>query len=398
MAGRDKLTAVGVRAITKPGRHSDGGGLYLRVKPSGSKSWSFMWKRQGLQREIGLGAFPDTSLKLARTKASLAREGLAAGEDPRSILRPVPIQTFKETALACMAERKLEDMNPKTKRKWERTAFEHCKVWQNRPVESLNRDDVYRVLSPIWNKTPETGRIVRSQLEIIFNYAKGRGWIQGENPAIWKGGLESVLKPVSRKGVKHHAAMPYDQIPDFFKELQKGEAIAARALEFTILTATRTSEALKSTIDEFNLENAIWTLPETRMKSGRSHAVPLSPRAVEIITEMRSSSISQYIFPGNKAKRPLSNMSMSMLLRRMEYEDITVHGFRSTFRDWAGDRTHFSREVAEAALSHAIGDTVERSYRRQSALEKRKSLMEAWDQFCTGSSSSNVVPIYASST
>ena len=220
MASRDKLTTTGVKALKKAGRHSDGGGLYLRVKPTGTKSWSFMWKRQGLQREFGLGAFPDVSLKLARTKATKAREALASGIDPRQALSPPTVHTFADTAIACMTERQIESMNPKTKRKWERNAFEHCRDWKSRPIESLTRDDVYRVLSPIWNKTPETGRIMRSQLEIIFNYAKGRGWMKGENPALWKGGLESILKPVSRTGVKHHAAMPYDQIPIFFEELK----------------------------------------------------------------------------------------------------------------------------------------------------------------------------------
>ena len=394
MGGRNKLTNTALRAITRPGRHSDGGGLYLRVKPTGRKSWSFMWKRQGLQREIGLGAFPDVSLKNARTKAAKAREALAEGLDPREILKPPKVYTFKDTAIACMAERKLDTMNPKTKRKWERTAFEHCKDWQNRPVESIHRDDVYRVLSPIWNRTPETGRIVRSQLEIIFNYDKGRGWLKAESPALWRGGLETVLRPVSRKNVKHHPAMLYKDLPTFMDELKVRDAIAARALEFTILTASRTSEVLNAVIQEFDLTNALWIIPSERMKSGRQHRVPLSMRTVEIINDMRSAKVSDYIYPGQKSNQPLSNMSMSMLLRRMGYNDVTVHGFRSTFRDWAGDCTPFSREVAEAALSHSIGDLVERSYRRKDALEKRRSLMEQWAGYCAGISSEKVVPLY----
>jgi len=394
MGERNKLTSTALKAIKKPGRHSDGGGLYLRVKQTGRKSWSFMWKRQGLQREIGLGAFPDVSLKIARTKAAKAREALAKGLDPREILKPPKVYTFKDTAIACMAERKLDNMNPKTKRKWERTAFEYCKDWQNRPVDSIHRDDVYRVLSPIWNRTPETGRIVRSQLEIIFNYAKGRGWLKAENPALWRGGLETVLRPVSRKNVKHHPALPHKDLPAFMRELKKRDAIAARALEFTILTAARTSETLNAVIQEFDLINALWIIPSDRMKSGRSHRVPLSVRTVEIIKDMRSAKVSDYIYPGQKPNQPLSNMSMSMLLRRMGYNDVTVHGFRSTFRDWAGDCTSFSREVAEAALSHSVGDIVERSYRRKDALEKRRGLMEQWSDFCSGISSDKVVPLY----
>ena len=285
-------------------------------------------------------------------------------------------------------------MNPKTKRKWERTAFEHCRDWKNRPIDSLNRDDVYRMLSPIWSNTPETGRIVRSQLEIIFNYAKGRGWLIGENPAIWKGGLETVLKPVSRKNVKHHGAMDSADLPSFIAALHKREAIAARALEFTILTATRTSETLNAQYSEFDLENNLWVLPPHRMKSGRAHSVPLSPRATDIIKEMGLAPVSSFVFPGNKPARPLSNMSMSMLLRRMGHDTVTVHGFRSTFRDWAGDFTSYPREVAEAALSHSIGNTVERSYRRKNALEKRRGLMNSWALFCLNADHSKVVPLH----
>ena len=394
MASHNKLTSAGVKAISKPGRHSDGGGLYLRVKPTGGKSWSFMWKRQGLQRELGLGPFPDVSLKAARVKATTAREALAVGNDPRSALKPAVIHTFGETARDCMSERNLDKMNPKTKRKWERTSFEHCRDWRNRPIESINRDDVYRVLSPIWNKTPETGRIVRSQLEIIFNYAKGRGWMKGENPALWKGGLEAVLKPVTRKNVKHHAAMPYDGIPEFMVALKASDATAARALELTILTAARTSEVLKATVGEFDLDARLWVLPADRMKSSRPHNVPLSPRAVELVQEMRRASTSPFIFPGQNPTRPLSNMSMTMLLRRMNQNDITVHGFRSSFRDWAGDCTTFPREVAEAALSHSVGDAVERSYRRKDALEKRRTLMQAWSDYCSGKPSADVVTLY----
>lgn len=394
MAGYNKLSSIGVKAISKAGRHSDGGGLYLRVKPTGGKSWSFMWKRQGLQREIGLGPFPDVSLKAARVKATTAREALASGIDPRMALKPAVVYTFGDTARSCMSERKLDEMNPKTKRKWERTTFEFCKDWHSRPIESINRDDVYRVLSPIWNNTPETGRIVRSQLEIIFNYAKGRGWMQGENPALWKGGLEAVLKPVTRKNVKHHAALPYENIPEFMANLKERDAIAARALELTILTAARTSEVLKATTDEFDLHLGLWVVAEDRMKAGRAHIVPLSDRAIEILHEMTSVSTSPFIFPGQKPNKPLSNMSMAMLLRRMGYDDITVHGFRSTFRDWAGDCTSYPREIAEAALSHSIGNAVERSYRRKDAIEKRRGLMVSWAEFCSGSNSENVVAFH----
>ena len=394
MAATRKLTDTAIRRIKKAGRHSDGGGLYLRVKASGGRSWSFMWKREGLQRELGLGAYPDTTLKLAREKAKDAREALSSGIDPRTALRPPQIITFLQTAKACMEARKLDEMNPKTKRKWERTALERCKHLHNRPIESIEREDILKVLTPIWDATPETGRIVRSQLEIIFNYAKGRRWHKGENPAQWKGGLEAVLKPIDRSNVKHHRAMGYDDVPALITMLQDRDAIAAKALEFTILTAARTSETLKAVAREFDLEASLWTIPGGRMKSGRLHKVPLSDRAIQIVSEMRSAPVSDYIFPGQSPNRPLSNMSMTMLLRRMKIDDITVHGFRSSFRDWAGDKTSFAREVAEAALSHSVGDVVERSYRRGDALDKRRALMNQWADFCLRKNTSEIVRLH----
>jgi len=218
--------------------------------------------------------------------------------------------------------------------------------------------------------------------------------MKGENPALWKGGLEAVLKPITRKNVKHHAAMHYDDIPTFMVALKASDAIAARALELTILTASRTSEVLKATSDEFDLNAGQWVLSADRMKSGRPQTVPLSLRADEIVREMRCASTSPFIFPGQNPARPLSNMAMTMLLRRMNQNDITVHGFRSTFRDWAGDCSAFPREVAEAALSHSVGDAVERSYRRKNALEKRRLLMQAWSDYCSGTNSADVVLLY----
>ena len=382
VSGLHKLTATKAKSLTKTGRHSDGGGLYLRVQNGGRKSWLFMWKRQGVQREIGLGSFATVTLKIARQKAQTARDALANGSDPRTALNPPTSKDFLDTAKACLAARDLDSMNPKTKRKWERTAYELAKPLHRKPIETISRDDVLRIIAPIWKATPETGRIVRSQLEIIFNYAKGRGWRDAENPALWRGGLDAVLAPVSRANVKHHKAMPYDDLPAFMERLREREAVAARALEFTILTATRTSETLNAVIGEFDLDAGLWTIPSDRMKSGRAHTVPLSDRALEIAQEMRSAPVSDYIFPGQRPNRPLSNMSMSMLLRRMKIEKITVHGFRSTFRDWAGDLTRYEREVAEAALSHSIGDVVERSYRRGNALEKRRGLMQDWSTYC----------------
>ena len=394
MAAIEKFTDTAIRKLKKAGRHSDGGGLYLRVKGTGSKSWSFMWKRDGLQREIGLGAYPNTSLKLAREKATTAREALAGGIDPRVALRPPKLITFLDTAMACMDARKLDTMNPKTKRKWERTALERCKHLHSRPVESIEREDILRILTPIWDATPETARIVRSQLEIILNYAKGRQWRKGDNPAQWKGGLDAVLQPIDRSKVRHHPAMDYNDVPAFIMLLRAREAVSAMALEFTILTGARTSEVLLAVPNEFDLEKALWTLPAERMKSGRPHVVPLSPCALKIVTRLLAAQSGDYVFPSNRPSRPLSNLAMLMLLRRMKVTGITVHGFRSSFRDWAGDRTSFSREIAEAALAHSVGNAVERSYRRQNALDKRRNLMNLWADYCLGVNNTKVVQLH----
>lgn len=394
MSGLHKLTATGAKALTKTGRHSDGGGLYLRVQNGGRKSWLFMWKRNGVQREIGLGSFQTVNLKAARSKAQIARDALARGEDPKVSLTTPETKTFLDAAQACLTARDLDSLNPKTRRKWERTAFEIAKPLHRKPVADVKREDILKILTPIWQATPETGRNVRSHLEIIFNYAKGREWSDAENPALWKGGLEAVLPALNRANVKHHPAMPYDDLPAFIERLRERPATAAKALEFTILTAVRTSEALNAAIGEFDLDAGIWTIPAGRMKSGRAHTVPLSNRAIEIVRDMRATPISDYVFFGQRPNRPLSNMSMTMLLRRMKVENVTVHGFRSTFRDWAGDRTRYAREVAEAALSHSVGDVVERSYRRGDALEKRRSLMTEWGNFLYDNLKEKVVFLY----
>ena len=395
MAGKEKLSTTGVKALKAIGRHSDGGGLYLRIQAGGRKSWIFTWKRQGVQRDLGLGSFKDVSLANARRKAAKARDALAEGKDPRDVLRPPPEKTFLDTAKACLAARKLDQMSPKTKRKWERTAYEFAKPLHSRAVGSVTREDVLNVLEPIWERTPETGRIVRAQLEIIFDYAKGRYWSKSENPAKWKGGLETVLTLPSRKDVKHHAAMPYSQIPAFMDRLRERDAISARALEFTILTMTRTSETLDAVWSEFDMERRLWTIPSARMqKTKEAHQIPLTERALHILKKQNEMRLSEYVFPGQRTNRPLSNMSMLNLLKRMREDEITVHGFRSTARDYIGNETNHEREIAEQALSHQIGNEVERSYRRGRALDKHRRLLEDWERYCLGGGKSDVVRIY----
>lgn len=394
MAGKEKLSTTGVRSLKAIGRHSDGGGLYLRIQSGGRKSWIFTWKRQGVQRDLGLGSFKDVSLAQARKKASKAREALADGKDPRDVLRPPPEKTFLDTSRACLEARKLDQMSPKTKRKWERTAYELARPLHSKAVGSVTREDVLSMLEPIWERTPETGRIVRAQLEIIFDYAKGRYWSKSENPAIWKGGLDAVLTLPNRRGVTHHAAMNYNEIPSFMELLRQRDALSAKALEFTILTMCRTSEALNAVWSEFDFEKRVWTIPANRMKTKVVHEIPLTDRVLEILKELNETRLSEYVFPGQRVGRPLSNMAMLNLLGRMGRKDLTVHGFRSTARDWVGNETNHQREIAEQALSHIVGNEVERSYRRGRAIDKHRRLLEDWERYCLGQSSAKLVQIY----
>ena len=253
-----------------------------------------------------------------------------------------------------------------------------------------------KVLKPIFERTPETGRQTRYRIEYVLDYATTLGMREGDNPARWRGHLKTLFGTTKRETKKHFAAMPYSQIPEFMTDLRERDAMAALALEFTILTCARTSETLEAQWPEINFDDGLWTVPAARMKMKREHAVPLSDRVLEILNELYPNRTSDkgYVFPGARPNRPLSNMSMNMLLRRMKIENATTHGFRSTFRDYAGDCTSFSREVAEAALSHAVGGAVERSYRRSDALEKRRALMQSWADYCGGEQTGEVVRLH----
>ena len=262
------------------------------------------------------------------------------------------------------------------------TLTEYCVAIQSRKVSTIGTDDVLKVLNPIWTKKAETASRLRGRIERVLDFAKARGWRTGENPALWRGHLKNVL-PVRQKLTRgHHAAMPYNQVPAFLEDLRGHQAMAARALEFLILTAARSGEVYEAKWVEIDLEAAVWTVPANRMKAGREHRVPLTDAALAILKPLNEAKQSDYIFPGYKSGRPLSIMAMTMLMRRMKLGHLTVHGFRSAFRDWAGDATAFPRELAEAALAHVVGDMTERAYRRSDALEKRRELMNAWDNFC----------------
>lgn len=348
-------------------------------------SWLFLWKVDGHRREMGLGSFRSVPLAVARDLAKAAREDVAAGRDPiaaRNARRAGNI-SFGEAADKYIEEMEPSWRNAKHRYQWRETLKTYAAPLRPTPVSQITTDRVLAVLKPLWLTKSETAIRLRGRIERVLDWAKAKHHRSGENPAAWKGNLKELLPllPAKRKRVKHHPAMPFADVPAFMGKLQKQMGIAARALEFCILTAARSGEVAGAKWSEIDFAAKTWTVPGERMKAGLLHRVPLSGRAVAILREMEKLRTSEFVFPGAKDSRPLSDMALTQLLRRMGL-DVTTHGFRSSFRDWAGDRTAFPREVAEAALAHLVGDEVERAYRRGDALEKRRKLMVAWADHC----------------
>ena len=395
----NKLSARAIEASNNKRRLGDGGGLWLNVATSGTKSWVFRWTpRGGKPREMGIGPYPEITLASARKVAADSRSIVAEGKDPkivRDLGRVVP-KTFAEVVPDFLNDKKSGWSNPKSLHQWNKSLTQDCRAIADRPISEINTHDVLKVLRPMWERIPETASRTRSRIEALLNYAKSQSLREGENPAAWKGHLEYSLPKRDKLDRGHHAAMPYEEVPQFIERLRHLDTLSARALEFCILTATRTKETLHAVWSEIDLEQALWTLPPERMlKNKREHRVPLSPRAIELLQPLLDLRTSEYVFPGMKPGRPLSLMSMEMLLRRMKIESATPHGFRSSFRDWAGDKTNFPREIAEASLSHVVGSTIEQAYRRSDALEKRRALLDAWSDYCSGVDNVNrVVHLY----
>jgi integrase len=394
----NQLTARQVETLSEPGRYGDGAGLYVVVGPNGSKKWVFRFMLAGQRRDMGLGPAGKGGLALAqaRAAASEARDLVRSGVDPIERRRadqqlpaaPAKKPTFGEMATALVESLSPEWRNAKHRQQWRNTLANDAACLMSMSVDEVRTGDVLAVLQPIWLKKPETASRLRGRIERVLDYAKTLGHRNGENPALWRGHLANVLPRRQKLTRGHHPALPYDEVPAFVALLREREAAAARALEFTIITAARSGEVYGMTWDEVDLQRELWIVPAVRMKGGREHRVPLSPRAVELVQQMerlRSHDGRDCpVFPGAKGGRPMSNMAMEMTLRRMGRGDITVHGFRSSFRDWAGECTHFPREVAEAALAHLVGDATERAYRRGDALAKRRALMEAWAEYIQG--------------
>lgn len=379
----NKLSARTVVTLKEAGRHSDGGGLYLVVDKSGAKRWTFLFKWEGKPKEMGLGGLKGVSLAKARERATAAREQVADGVNPitaRRTLQPDAV-TFGAFAIMLLDEIENQWRNEKHRKQWRTTLMTYAASISETPVENITTDDILAVLRPIWTSKPETAARVRARIERVLDAARAKGLLAGENPARWRGHLDRLLPQRRKLSRGHHAALPYCEIPAFMRRLSQRSAMAARALEFTILTAARSGETLRATWAEIDTERKLWTLPADRMKAGREHRVPLSQQALKLLNPLRELSDGELVFPGQKSGQPLSVMAMEMMLRRMEVE-VTVHGFRSSFRDWVGEETEVAREVAEAALAHSVGDATERAYRRGDALERRRKLMDAWATFC----------------
>ena len=410
----NKLVAKQVAAITKPGKHSDGNGLYLLVKPNGNRSWVLLLIGGGQRREMGLGTPDAVPLAAARKLAADAKAAFAEGRDPiaeRVEVRPQPTETLAVilpgpkrrmrsqggVTFWDFADRLIDDIedgfrNDKHRKQWRATLKTHGAKLCEMDIASIGTDDIVATLQPIWLMVPETARRVRGRIERVLDTARVAGHREGENPARWKGHLE-LMMPKQRKSKGHHAAMPYAQVPDFYRKLKLRPATAARALEFAILTAARTGEVIGMTWGEVDFENQLWTIPALRMKAEAEHSVPLTDRAMALLNALKPKTLEPHrlVFPAQRGGK-LSNMAMSMLLRRMGIEGVTVHGFRSSFRDWAGEETNFERETVEMALAHTVGSKAERAYRRGRALAKRRALMEAWETYCLGGVSTGASP------
>jgi integrase len=385
----NRLTAKAVEKYKNAGMYADGDGLYFRVKEGGgAKGWLFRFKIDGKARAMGLGGYPVVSLAEAREKAAEARKLTRQGIDPiearDATSALVKAVTFDAAAAAYVAEFASGWKHAKTPKRWLATCTAYASpVIGDKDVAAITADDIHRILAPIWVEKHETAITLRGRLEAVLDWATVKGYRQGANPATWRGNLKHMLhspKQVRRiRPVKHHAALPWQDLPAFMVELRAREALAARALEITILCATRTMETLA--VERFEIAGDLWTIPPARMKTGKEHRIPLSAQAAAIFDSLPHLHGSTFVFPGYRAGKSLSNMAMEMMLRRMGLADITVHGFRSTFRDWAAEETNFPREIIELCLAHDIGSEVERAYRRSDLLFKRKELMQMWADY-----------------
>lgn len=398
----NRLAPRAATTIAAPGRHADGGGLYLSVGKSGKRSWVFLFRWNGRLTEMGLGGTASVTLAKAREKAADARALIADGINPLQARRESEgVPTFGEMADQFLASLQSQWRNEKHRAQWATSLKVDAAKLRQLPVDRIETADVLSVLKPIWTTKAETASRVRGRIERVLDAARAKGHRKGENPARWRGHLDHLLPARQKLTRGHHAAMPFADVPDFMASLRARNATSALALEFAILTAARSGEVRGATWAEFDLEAKVWTVPATRMKAGREHRVPLSARALAILAEVRplaGDKTDAVVFPSTTGKA-MSDAAFAALLKRMGLDgEVTPHGFRSSFRDWAGEVSTFPREVAEQALAHVVGDATERAYRRGDALEKRRRLMEAWGRYCGPQPSATVVPIKRAKT
>ena len=395
-----KLSALTVNKAKGKGLNPDGGGLYLQIGATGGKSWLFRFMRHGKAHAMGLGALHAVTLAEARVKAGDCRKLLAAGLDPLDAKKSEQLQarlaaakgtTFEACAKAYIEAHKAGWRQERHAKQWDQALAKHAyPVMGKLPVDLIDTALVMKVLEPIWQKKTETAKRLRGRIECILDWAKVREYRQGENPARWRGHLENLLaRPSKLIKVEHFAALPYAKVNGFLQSVDNQAGLAAKSLKLVIFTACRSNEVLGAAWDEIDFENKVWAIPAERMKTGKEHRVPLTAPALAILKDLKREAATEpdkepspYVFPSPKGSGFLSNISMLALLKRMERRDITVHGFRSSFRDWAAEQTNFPREVAEAALAHAIQSRVEAAYRRSDLFEKRRLLMEKWARYC----------------
>ena len=401
----ERLSALQVAKLAKPGYYPDGGNLYLQVSPTGSKSWIFRFTHRGKSREMGLGSLNAFSLAEARQRARRQRQLLVDGFDPLAIKLEAQVQrrvadasiiTFDKAAAAYIESHSPGWKNAKHANQWRSTLATYASpLFGTMPVSTVNTAQVLRVLQPIWTSKTETASRLRGRIEKVLDWAKVQGYRVGENPAAWKGHLDKLLSARNKTTpIEHHRALPWSKIGAFMEALRARPGSASLALQTIILTACRTSEALNATWVEFDLDAALWTIPASRMKAAREHVIPLSTAALAVLKQAQfEGSEGGFVFAGGRTGKPLSNMACLELLKRMGRHDLTVHGFRSTFRDWAGESTAHPREVIEHALAHMLKDKSEAAYQRGSLLEKRKALMSDWSNYCSTVRIADIVDI-----
>jgi integrase len=401
-----QLKDLQIKRLSEPGSYPDGEGLYIQIRDSGAKDWFYRYEIDGRGRKRGIGSYPTISLEKARGEALLCRQLRKEGIDPIDYHRELAIKkglekakttTFKECALAYIDTHKHGWRNEKHESQWRNTLETYAYPFiGDLPVQAIDIDLVMKVLEPIWFDKTETASRVRQRIENILDWATVRNLRKGDNPALWRGRLDKLLPKRSKiQKPKHFAAMDYRVLPEYFKSLRKKDTIASKALAFTILTATRNGEARAATRSELDDKANAWIIPENRMKAGREHRIPLSNEASDIIKEAVpfKKITNDFIFPGLAKEKPINEAALMKLLKK-DHPALTIHGFRSSFRDWCAEQTNYPREIAEAALAHTIKDKTEAAYLRGDMFEKRRKLMNAWAEYCLSEkSTAEVVPI-----